>query len=424
MWKLLRWAVESQTPRATVLVRLLVGAVFLSEGIQKFLFVDELGVGRFAKIGIPWPQFSAPFVGVVETVCGAALIAGLLTRLAAIPLIIDIAVAIASTKVSMLLHDGFWKMAHEARTDLCMFLGGIFLLIVGAGPLSLDRWIARALGQRGRRAKLVMLGIVALLCLPGSKAALAGPPFITDDPEPVDLHHWEVYIASQRSNTPTGRSGTLPHIEVNYGAAPNLQLHTIVPYAYSRAGGGPMERGLGDIELGVKYRFIQETDRRPMVGIFPLLEVPSGNADKGLGSGHAMLFFPVWVQKSRGSWTTYGGGGYWINPGAGNRDYWFTGWLVQKDLNERWTLGAEVYRTTSTDVTSEGQVFTNVGGQFNIDDGHHILFSLGRSIHGDSGTAAYIAHQWTFGPREEPAPAAVLSPPGKPPSAGPTATSP
>lgn len=129
---------KSSAPGSAILVRLLVGAVFLSEGIQKFLFPGDLGVGRFMKIGIPAPSFTAPFVGVVEIVFGACLIAGLLTRLSAIPLLIDISVAIATTKVPMLLHKGFWPAAHESRTDFCMLLGLLFLMFAGAGPISLD----------------------------------------------------------------------------------------------------------------------------------------------------------------------------------------------------------------------------------------------------------------------------------------------
>jgi uncharacterized membrane protein YphA (DoxX/SURF4 family) len=125
-------------PAATVLIRLMVGWVFLSEGIQKFLFPEALGVGRFVKIGIPAPQFFAPFVGVVEIVCGSLLILGLFTRLAAIPLLIDISVAIFTTKIPMVAKSGFWAAMHEARTDYCMWLGSLFLLIVGAGSLSLD----------------------------------------------------------------------------------------------------------------------------------------------------------------------------------------------------------------------------------------------------------------------------------------------
>jgi putative oxidoreductase len=138
---------RSDAPGATVLVRLLVGWVFLSEGIQKFLFPAALGAGRFAKIGIPAPQFFGPFVGVVEIVCGAFVIVGLLTRLAAIPLLINISVAILTTKVPMLAKSGFWAAMHESRTDICMWLGSLFLLIVGAGAYSLDE---RLFGSRRR----------------------------------------------------------------------------------------------------------------------------------------------------------------------------------------------------------------------------------------------------------------------------------
>lgn len=121
-----------------LLIRVMVGWVFLSEGMQKFLFPAALGVGRFIKIGIPAPHFFGPFVGVVEIVCGALLIVGLLTRLASIPLLIDILVAIVTTKIPMLSKAGFWGTMHEARTDFCMLLGLIFLLLVGSGILSFD----------------------------------------------------------------------------------------------------------------------------------------------------------------------------------------------------------------------------------------------------------------------------------------------
>ena len=143
--------INTSAPRAVILIRLIVGGVFLTEGIQQFLFADEVGVGRFVKMGIPSPEFTGPFVGVVETVCGGLILFGLLTRLAAIPLIIDMLVAIIATKIPILLghgywgfnvrtlpYYGFWGMAHESRTDFAMLLGSIFLLIVGAGALSID----------------------------------------------------------------------------------------------------------------------------------------------------------------------------------------------------------------------------------------------------------------------------------------------
>lgn len=131
-------------PRSVLFVRFLVGAVFLSEGVQKFLYPAALGVGRFLAIGIPAPGLMAPFVGAVEIVFGILVILGLLTRLAAIPLLIDIVVAIASTKIPLLMRAGFWKMAHEARTDYAMLLGCIFLVLAGGGPISLDARIIKS----------------------------------------------------------------------------------------------------------------------------------------------------------------------------------------------------------------------------------------------------------------------------------------
>ena len=153
----MRRFLSTNAPVATVLVRLMTGSVFLSEGIQKFLYPTELAAGRFAKIGIPVPQIMGPFVGACELVCGALLIIGFLTRLAAIVLLIDISVAIVSTKIPVLLGHGFWSfslmklprygfwsMMHEARTDFSMWLGLLFLLIVGAGKWSFDAAITRA----------------------------------------------------------------------------------------------------------------------------------------------------------------------------------------------------------------------------------------------------------------------------------------
>ncbi len=134
------WA--DRAAKAVLLIRILVGWVFLSEGIQKFLFPDSLGVGRFVKIGIPWPQARAPFVGIIEIVCGSLLLIGLVTRLATVPLLIDIAGALYSTKIVTFAKNGFWGTLHEARTDVSMLLGLIFLLLVGGGAWSLDARLA------------------------------------------------------------------------------------------------------------------------------------------------------------------------------------------------------------------------------------------------------------------------------------------
>lgn len=141
---------QSNAGASVFLIRIIVGGVFLSEGIQKFLFQDSLGIGRFMKIGIPAPEFFAPFVGVVEVLFGFLILIGLFTRIAAIPLIINISVAIMITKIPLLINDGFWKMAHEARTDFSMLLGSVFLLIVGAGKISLDNFLIRRIKKETR----------------------------------------------------------------------------------------------------------------------------------------------------------------------------------------------------------------------------------------------------------------------------------
>lgn len=130
---------QTDTDKTTVLIRLMVGAVFLSEGIQKFLFADTLGAGRFAKIGLPNPDFLGPFVGSTEIICGALILLGLLTRLAAVPLLIIMIVAIATTKADVLARDGFWEMMHGSRTDWAMLLGSIFLILKGGGRWSIDK---------------------------------------------------------------------------------------------------------------------------------------------------------------------------------------------------------------------------------------------------------------------------------------------
>jgi putative oxidoreductase len=133
--------IKSDNSKTTILIRVMVGSVFLSEGIQKFLFADALGVGRFAKIGLPNPDFLSPFVGSFEIICGTLILLGLFTRLAAIPLLTVMLVSIATTKLHLLADNGFWSMLHDSRTDWAMLLGSIFLLLKGGGKWSADKKI-------------------------------------------------------------------------------------------------------------------------------------------------------------------------------------------------------------------------------------------------------------------------------------------
>ena len=232
--------------------------------------------------------------------------------------------------------------------------------------------------------------------------AWAGPPFNTDDPEPVEYQHWEVYVASRLFKDHGGRSGTAPELEVNYGAVPNLQLHLIAPVAYVAPRHGPTLFGYGDTELGAKYRFFEETDYLPQIGIFPLIELPSGDQDRGLGSGHVQGFIPLWLQKSFGPWTTYGGGGYWFNPGKDNHDWGFIGWELQRRVSDSLALGAEVFHETTSEKGGDPHTVVNFGAIYDFSDTYHFLASVGHTVEGTSELQAYVAFQMTFGP-EKPA---------------------
>lgn len=135
--------IRTSSSKMVILVRLIVGTVFLSEGIQKFLFPAIRGAGRFEKIGLPSPEFLGTFVGSFEILCGALILFGLFTRLAAIPTLVIMFVAIATTKAEILSSQGFWEMLHAIRTDWAMLLGSIYLLISGGGKWSVDFWLSK-----------------------------------------------------------------------------------------------------------------------------------------------------------------------------------------------------------------------------------------------------------------------------------------
>jgi len=252
-----------------------------------------------------------------------------------------------------------------------------------------------------RRRRLILNIVLILMCAPAP--ALAGPPYTTDDPETVDYRNGEFYVASQVGHDETGWTGTGPHFEVNYGVLPNVQLHLIAPLVFVLPADdqGSGRYGYGDTEVGVKVRFVKETEWVPMVGVFPILELPSGDSKNGLGSGNVQTFLPVWLQKSFGPWTTYGGGGYWFNPGTGNKDYWFVGWQVQRQILGGLTAGMEVFHTTPKEEHGDSETRFNVGLVMDFTEHQHLLFSAGRGIQGGSNDfQGYLAYQLTFGPNK------------------------
>jgi hypothetical protein len=233
--------------------------------------------------------------------------------------------------------------------------------------------------------------------------AFAGPPFLTDDPEPVPFEHWEFYSFSTIDATHDNTGGVGPAFEFNMGALPDLQLHLVLPLAYASPADAPSNYGMGDWELGLKYRFMQETDHRPQVGIFPMLEIPAGDADRGLGNGQAWWKLPVWLQKSWGPWTTYGGGGYAVNPAPGQHNYCFGGWFLQRNFGEMLTLGGEVFAQGLSSDAAGSFAVVNAGGFFKITPNLQVLFAGGYSVAGDVHTIGYLGLYWTggFGKGEE-----------------------
>ncbi len=266
------------------------------------------------------------------------------------------------------------------------------------------------------RFRLALTLALALLSwhAAGPGDAMAGPPFVTDDPETVEFRHWEFYVASQFGYRKGEIGGTAPHVEANFGVLPDVQLHVLAPvvysitrgheadfrvappYAYDRNKWNRAKFGYGYTEIGMKVRFLHESDGSPQIGIFPMIEAPT--ATKGMGYNFLpQLYLPLFIQKSAGDFTTYGGGGFWYNPGKDNRNYWFAGWLVQYKFAKRFTLVAECFYYSPDSKGAEHRAAANIGMIVDFNDTWHLLFSAGRDILGPNILSAYLAVQCTVG---------------------------
>jgi hypothetical protein len=246
----------------------------------------------------------------------------------------------------------------------------------------------------------IILLVVSLSLIPAGQT-LAGPPFFTDDPEPVDYHHWEFYLFGNGDHASVNDYAINgPAIELNYGPLPDTQLHLVLPMTTVGADGAPTEVGLGDMELGVKYRFVHETDRLPQIGIFPMAELPTGDSDRGLGNGRTWFRLPLWVQKSWGPWTIDTGGGAALNSAPGQRNYPFGGLLVQRDFGPHLTLGGEIFGQGRDADDDRGFAALNFGGYYNVNEHFSLLFSAGHSVVGDNHLIWYFGLYWTWGPEK------------------------
>lgn len=259
--------------------------------------------------------------------------------------------------------------------------------------------------------------IIFFIILFISRAVLAGPPFLTDDPDPVDYKHLELYFFSAVVQDRNDTEILAPALEVNWGALPNTQVSLTIPFVTNiprGAGGGGLASGgdegeivdgggtvaravgWGDITLGVKYRFLQETKTRPQVAIYPAIGIPTGDAQRDLGNGKILWSLPIWVQKSWGKWTTYGGGGFIVNNQAlGARSFPFGGWEIQREINDKFTLGAEVFAQGKSDDDTFSTTILNAGAIYKLNKHFALMFSIGHSVAGAQNFVSYVALNWT-----------------------------
>jgi len=244
--------------------------------------------------------------------------------------------------------------------------------------------------------RYLILPFAVCLFIPSSIPA--GPPFRTDDPGPVDYRHWEFYCALQITHDNDGLSGAVPYVEGNYGVIKGMHIHLNVPLFLNQPHTGHAAYGPGDMEFGLKCRLVNETTAFPLIGIYPAVEIPTGNPSKHLGAGDVQFFIPLWLQKTWGAWTTYGGGGYLIHSASNPDNSFFIGWEGQRDLSEIVTIGAELFSTIFPSESPENDVAFNIGAIVNFNDNHHLLFSAGKDIVGHDDVFLYAAYQLTICP--------------------------
>ena len=246
------------------------------------------------------------------------------------------------------------------------------------------------------RVLALLLGLV-LLPLP----AVAGLPYRTDDGSTTEAQHWEVDFFSSGTSVRGGTVGVLPGLDVEYGVIEGVQIHIILPLGYASGFGRPTRFGNGDTELGVKLQlpWPDKDSVLPQIAIFPLVEVPSGNQHLGFSTGHTQIFLPVWIGKDIGDWNISAGGGHWTNPGAGNKDWWYAGGVVQRRLGEDLTVGAEVFHQTASVEGGKPSTGFNVGATYQIREGVNLLALVGRGLQNAATTntfSYYTALQFNF----------------------------
>jgi hypothetical protein len=260
--------------------------------------------------------------------------------------------------------------------------------------------------------KLTHLALFVLIALTGSRLFAQGPPYQTDDPVPVDLHHYEFYIFGSADGTPVEMDSVGPAVEFNWGAINRVQLHAILPSGVSAplnhaayapdAGQGPINFGLADMELGAKIAYIKESRYVPQIGTFTMFEMPTGDSSRGLGIGKVWYRLPVWLQKNIGKWLLDGGAGETVVPQTGYHNYPYGGFLLKYTFGERLEFGGEVFSHGAEGPAApqfQSSTLIDMGGvyHFKHNPNHELLFCYGHSIAGQTENYAYLGMYWTWG---------------------------
>ena len=259
--------------------------------------------------------------------------------------------------------------------------------------------------------KLLNLATLLFIALIGARLWAQGPPYQTDDPVPVDLHHYEFYIFGAADGTPVEMDSVGPAFEFNWGAIPRVQIHAILPWGvaaplnhpvYAPSGQGPAEFGMTDMELGAKIAYIKETKYIPQIGTFTMFEMPTGNYNKGLGVGAVWYKLPVWLQKNLGPWLLDGGAGETVVPQTGYRNFPYGGFLLKYTFSKRLEFGGEVFAHGAEGPAApqtQSATMIDMGGYYHFkhNPNEEFLFCYGHSVAGQTENYAYVGFYWTWG---------------------------
>jgi hypothetical protein len=236
----------------------------------------------------------------------------------------------------------------------------------------------------------VVLGIGSLLTI---HLARAGPPFVTDDPEPPPPGGWEINVPFILERTPGKTEMDAPLIDFNYGL-PDIQLKLEFPVRVVREDSNRTEAGPGDLLTGVKWRFLNNEQSQLQFGIYPQLLLPTGDHARGLGNGGSAFVFPLLAQKNWEKWTLYGNVGFWWQTAAETRNYVYAGAVLEREINERLTLGAELSGNSPKERGGRSELAFNFGGAWKLSKHVNLLFAGGRDIVGDTSAMAYMGLQF------------------------------